>query len=82
MRALSQVGPEFHILSRSKPLRFSGALQGHKPKWAMCFVPFPGLSCLGDEILGECIVPDGPCVLCIFLVPVAWFPGCPKRAQS
>ena len=82
MRALSQVGPEFHILPRSKPLRFSGAFQGHTLKWAMCFVPFPGPSCSGDQMLGKYTVPGGPCVLCTFLVPVTWFPGCPMRAQS
>ena len=29
-RALSQVGLEFHALPRSKPLRFSGTVQGHR----------------------------------------------------
>ena len=27
--ALSKTGPAFHALPRSKPLRFSGTLQGH-----------------------------------------------------
>ena len=30
-RALTQVGPVFHAFSRSKPLRFSGTPQGHRP---------------------------------------------------
>ena len=30
-RALSQVGPAFRALPRSNPLRFSGALEGHRP---------------------------------------------------
>ena len=40
-RALSQVGPAFHALPRTKPLRFSGTLQGHRPGLAVCSVPFP-----------------------------------------
>ena len=78
VRAVCQVGPEFHILPRSHPLRFSGALSGHMPRWAMCFVPFPGPSCSSDQTLGECTVPSGACVLCTFLVLVAWFPDAPR----
>ena len=40
-RALSHVIPTFHALPRSKLLRFLGALQGHRPSWAVHFVPFP-----------------------------------------
>ena len=29
----------------------------------VCFVPFPGLSSSGDQVLSECTVPGGPCVL-------------------
>ena len=29
----------------------------------MRFVPFPGLSSSGDQVLGECTVPGGPYVL-------------------
>ena len=32
--ALSQVDPVPHALPKSKPLRFSGTLQGHRPNWA------------------------------------------------
>ena len=27
------------------------------------FAPFPGLICSGDQVLGECTVPGGPCIL-------------------
>ena len=36
------------VLPRSTLLRLQGALQGHCPKWALCFVNFPGLSCSGS----------------------------------
>ena len=29
----------------------------------VCFMPFPGLSSSGDQVLSECTVPGGPCVL-------------------
>ena len=48
----------------------------------MHFVPFPGPSSSGDQVLGECIVPDGLCVLIISPVPAAQFPGCTIRAPS
>ena len=67
-RALSQVGPAFGALPRSKPLRFLGAAQGHRPKWAVSCVPFPGPSSSGDQVLDQCTVPGGPCVLCTSLV--------------
>ena len=38
-RALSQVDPAFHALPRSKPLRFLGALQGHRPRLAVVLCP-------------------------------------------
>ena len=44
IRALSQVSPAFHAFPRSKPLRFLGALQGHRSRWTVSFVPFSGLS--------------------------------------
>ena len=39
--SLSKAGPAFHALPRSKPLRFSGTLQGHRLCWVCVFVPFP-----------------------------------------
>ena len=47
-RVLSQVGPVFCALPRSKPLRFLGGPQGHRSRLAVCFVPFPGPSSSGD----------------------------------
>ena len=38
-RALSQVGPGFHALPRSKPLRFLGAPYRHRPGWACVLCP-------------------------------------------
>ena len=59
-RALSQVGPAFCALSMSPLLRFLGAPQGHRPRWAVCFVPFPSPSSSGDRVLGELTVSGGP----------------------
>ena len=52
-RELSQVGPVFYSLPRSKPFRFSGAPQGHRPRRAVSFMPFPGPTHSGDWVLGE-----------------------------
>ena len=41
---------------------------------AICFVSFPGLSSSGDQVLGKCTVPGGPCVLIISLVPATSLP--------
>ena len=38
--------------------------KGTEPRWAVCFVPFPGPNHSGDWELGECTVPGGPCILC------------------
>ena len=81
-RGLSQVGPAFYVLPRSKPLRFLGALQGHRPRWAVCFVPFPGPTCSGNRVLGKHIVPGGLCILFTSPVLATWFPRCTARAQS
>ena len=48
----------------------------------MGFVPFPGLSSSGDQVLGECTVPGGPCILITSLVPATQFPRCAARAPS
>ena len=81
-RALSQVGPAFCALSRSKPLRFVRALHGHRPRWVVSFVPFPDPSSSGDWVLGERTLPGGPCILCPSPVLATWFPRCTVRAQS
>ena len=36
--------PKWHVLSGSTLLRLQAALQGHCPKWELCFMHFPGLS--------------------------------------
>ena len=46
------------------------------------FVPFSGLSSSGNQVLGECTVPGGPCILITSLVPITRFPGCVARALS
>ena len=48
----------------------------------MRFLPFPGLSSLGDQVLGECTVPGELCVLITSLVSATRFPGCAERALS
>ena len=58
-RVLSQVSPEFCAFPRSKPLRFSGAPQGHRSRWAGQFSPFLGPSCSGNWVLDERTVPGG-----------------------
>ena len=81
-RALSQVCPVFHKLPRSKLLRFSGAPQGHRPRWAVPFVPFPGLSSSGDWMLGKHTVSGGLCVLFTSPNLAAQFSRCAASAQS
>ena len=48
----------------------------------MCFMPFPGLSSSGNQVLGEHTLPGWPCILITSLVPATWFPGCAMRAPS
>ena len=79
-RALSQVGPALCALPRYKSFRFLGASQGHRPRWSVHFVNFPGLSNSGDWVLGEHIVPGGTCIFCTSLVLADQFPGCAMRA--
>ena len=78
-RALFHVDPVFRALPSSKPLRFSGALQGHRPRWAVHFVLFPGASSSGDWVLGECTVLVG---LCVLLPQPPVFPGAPREHSS
>ena len=42
------------VLPGSTLLRLQGALQGHCLKWTLWFVPFPGLSNFGDQVIGKC----------------------------
>ena len=48
----------------------------------MHFVPFPDLSSSGNNVLGACTVPGGPCILITSPVPAAQFSGFPARALS
>ena len=75
-------GPCALCIPRSNTLRFSGSLQGHRPRWAVCFVPFPGSSRSGDWVLGKHTVPGGPCILFTSPVLAPRFPRCAVRAQS
>ena len=73
----------FFALSRSKPFRFLGVPQGSRPRLALHFVPFLGLSSSGDRVLSKCTVLGGPCVLFTsFPVSVTQSPGRAMRAQS
>ena len=42
----------------------------------LCFVPFPGLSSSGDQVLGERTLPRCAVPLITSLVPACRFPGC------
>ena len=54
-------------------LRYSTKAQ---TRLGLCFVPFPGPRSSGDQVLGECTVSGGPCILITSLVPAAQFPRC------
>ena len=60
---LSKAGPGLRALPRSKPLRFrfSGTPQRHR--LGLCFVPFPGLSSSGVQVLCERTTSGVPYVL-------------------
>ena len=80
---LSKADPAFPALPRSKLLRFrfSATPQRHRLGWG-AFVPFLGPSSSGDQVLGECTVLGGPCILITSLILVARCPGCAVRAPS
>jgi len=59
-----------------------GYSTGAQTQLCMCFVPFPGPSSSGNQLLGEHTVPRGPCILITFPVPGTWFPRCIVRALS
>ena len=81
---LSKVGPGLHALPRSKLLRFrfSGTPQRHRLSLGMYFVPFPGPGSSGDQVLGQCTVPGGLCILITSWFPAPAFPGCRARVLS
>ena len=77
-RALSQVGPAFHALPRSKLLGFLGPLQRQRPRWAVYFVPFPGPSCSGDQVFLNALSQVGPeSYVSLWSQPLS-FPGVPR----
>ena len=50
--------------------------------WACVLCPFPDLGSSDDQVLGECAVQGGPCVLITSPVPASWFPRCATRTPS
>ena len=82
VRGLSQVGPAFYVLPRFKPLRFLGALQRHRPRWTMCFVPSQVQATQMTGCLARNTLSGEPCILCTSLVPATQFPECAMKAQS
>ena len=60
---LSKAGPGFRALPRSKLLRFRLSSTPQRLSCLHAFVPFPGPSSSGNQVLGEHTVPGGPWVL-------------------
>ena len=61
---LPTVCPGFHALPRSKLLSlFLGYSTKAQTRLGMRFMPFPGPSSSGDQVLGECTLPGGWCIL-------------------
>ena len=50
---LSEAGPGLYVLPRSKLLRFRYSTTA-QTRLGLCFVPFPGPSSSGDQVLGNC----------------------------
>ena len=80
-RGTDKAGPGLHVLPRSKSLRFRlfHIPQRHR---LLCFLPFSGLSSLGDQVLGEHTLPRWVVCLITSPVPAAWFPGCATGVLS
>ena len=66
----------WHILPRSTLLRLQGALQGHCPKWALCFMEFPGLGHSGSQVLCRGTDSYGLCILCSSQIQAAQITWC------
>ena len=60
----------------------SGTPQRHRQCWAGVFVPFPGPSSSGNQVLGECTLPRWAVHLITSPVPAAQFPGCAEGVPS
>ena len=75
-RELSESGPGLYALPRSKPLRLrhSGSPQRCRLCWACVFVPFPGPSSSGDQVLAErcCCDLSPPASLPLGFLGVQW----------
>ena len=54
----------WHVLSVSTLLSLLVASWGHCPKWALCFMHFPGLRQSGTQVLGKGTDHDWLCALC------------------
>ena len=80
-RALSQVDSVSHALTSSKLFRFSGALQRHRPRWAVHFVLFPGQAAQATGCLLS-IPSQVVCVSYTLAGPGCSVPRCTTRAQS
>ena len=79
--ALSKAGLVFHVLPRSKLLRFSVLHKG-TDLVGSAFCALPRCDSSGDQMLGECTVPGELRVLISSLVLATWFPRCAVRALS
>ena len=82
---LSQVGPGFRALPRSKPLRFrfSGTPQKHRLAWACGLCPSQVQAAQATRCLLSTPPPPRWAVcLVASLVPAPWFPGCTAGAPS
>ena len=56
--------PKLSVLPRSALLSLQGALCGHRLKWALLFMQFPGLCLSGSQVLCRGTDLDGLCILC------------------
>ena len=70
------------VLLGSTLLRLQGALQGHCPKWALCFAHFPGLSLFRFSDTQQGHRPGWVCVLCLSQVGEAQVARCFASALS
>ena len=71
---MSKAGPGWHALPRSKPLRFRFSRTPQRHRLGLRFMPCPGLSSSGGQVLAE-HAPRRAVRLFTSLVLFAWFPG-------
>ena len=71
---MSKAGPGWHALPRSKPLRFRFSRTPQRHRLGLRFMPCPGLSSSGGQVLAE-HAPRRAVRLFTSLVLLAWFPG-------